>query len=321
MKLVVPFLLLGGLGAVAAWGSAPPEMPAPATRPIDFKADIAPLLAEHCIRCHGEKKQKSMYRIDSRADAIGSGSEKSAIIPGNSAESLMIILVSGIYPDYLRMPPKGNPLTAEQVGLLRAWIDQGVAWADPDTAGGIPVPRMSPEWRMAGTTPELASPDWTYSAAAGLGGEVWAGENGTKAPAGSNGVLLWNDEAAFKCGTISIRLRPEGEVQHWGGGLIWRVKDSQNYLLALYDAPQRVLGLFQVEDGVRREVARAEVPAHDGGWLNLEVAQARTRVEVRVNGALQLTSTIGGPGEPSGVGIWKPADCAARFELPKISHD
>src|SRR5436190_17351113 len=57
------------------------------------------------------------------------GDDGKAIVPERSAESLLIHLVAGLDDDKV-MPPKGERLTAEQIGLLRAWIDQGATWPD-----------------------------------------------------------------------------------------------------------------------------------------------------------------------------------------------
>src|SRR6185295_15615323 len=51
------------------------------------------------------------------------------IRPGHSAESPMIHFVAGLDPD-VKMPSKGDPLTREEIGLLRAWIDQGANWPE-----------------------------------------------------------------------------------------------------------------------------------------------------------------------------------------------
>ena len=55
------------------------------------------------------------------------GDSGPAVLPGKSAESLLIALVQGVDPDNV-MPRKGSRLTPEQIGLLRAWIDQGAPW-------------------------------------------------------------------------------------------------------------------------------------------------------------------------------------------------
>ncbi|HUY89560.1 MAG TPA: PSD1 and planctomycete cytochrome C domain-containing protein [Pirellulales bacterium] len=107
-------------------------LPPPAERKIDFVKDVQPILTASCLACHGPQKQKSSYRVDVRAAAIAGGDYGEAIKPGDSAASPFIRYVAGGDED-LRMPAEGEPLSAEQVGILRAWIDQGAEW--PASAG------------------------------------------------------------------------------------------------------------------------------------------------------------------------------------------
>ncbi|HVC96528.1 MAG TPA: PSD1 and planctomycete cytochrome C domain-containing protein [Pirellulales bacterium] len=105
------------------------NLPPAANRPIDFVKDVQPILASRCYSCHGPDKQKSGYRLDVKAIALEGGDSGGSIIAGNSAVSPFIHYVAGLDED-LRMPAEGDPLTAEQVGILRAWIDQGAVWPD-----------------------------------------------------------------------------------------------------------------------------------------------------------------------------------------------
>lgn len=120
-------------GAPPAAETKTPPLPAPASRPVDFVKDIQPLLADRCYSCHGPEKQKGELRWDSRTSAFKTGEHGPIIVRGNSAASRVVQLVAGQEPDTL-MPPKGEPLSSEQIGLLRAWIDQGAVW--PDTLAG-----------------------------------------------------------------------------------------------------------------------------------------------------------------------------------------
>ena len=108
------------------------KLPPAAATQIDFARDIKPVLEANCLRCHGAEKPKSKFRLDSREAALKGGDEGVDILSGNSARSPLIHYVAHLVED-TEMPPigKGNQLTAQQVSLLRAWIDQGVAW---DTA-------------------------------------------------------------------------------------------------------------------------------------------------------------------------------------------
>lgn len=314
------------VGLSPVWTSSQGVLPPPADKVIDYDRDIKPIIAGHCIDCHGVKKQKSLYRMDSRADAIGSGSEKSAMIPGNSAESLVVILISAIDPGYEPMPPKGDRLTPEQVGLIRAWIDQGVDWSDPvDPAAartaGVPFNGLGGAWRMATSIPDTVPLSWERAAASGPVGEVCLNPPAPDQKAAGHGNLIWDRDAGFQQGTLSARLIPVDRPGALGGGLVWQVEDGQNYLLALYRDQQRQLALYSVEDGAMNTLAEAELPVMEGGWLDLEVTQARERVTVRADGVARIDVAVPAASEPGGVGLFAPADAAARITVPRITPE
>ncbi len=126
MKLLLPLALLSFSAANAADLSG--QVPPVANRSIDFLTDIQPIFESRCFECHGPEKQKGGYRLDLAEIALHGGDEHAAnIIPGKSAQSPLIHFVAGLEPDN-KMPPKGDPLSLEQIGLLRAWIDQGAQW-------------------------------------------------------------------------------------------------------------------------------------------------------------------------------------------------
>ena len=104
--------------------------PAATTGGVTYDKDIKPILEKSCVKCHSGDKPKSKYKIDTLPSAIKGGeSGDPAVIPGNSAKSPMIAYVSDLVED-MEMPPtdkreKYPQLTKDQIGLLRAWIDQG----------------------------------------------------------------------------------------------------------------------------------------------------------------------------------------------------
>src|SRR6185369_13002957 len=55
-----------------------------------FETAVRPVLAEHCDKCHGAKKQWANLRLDSREGLLKGGDSGPAIVPGNSKESLLI---------------------------------------------------------------------------------------------------------------------------------------------------------------------------------------------------------------------------------------
>lgn len=124
-QVLAGVLLLAAPGAVRADDSLPP----PSKGPVDFTRDIQPILAAHCIACHGPQKQKGGLRLHSAGPALEGGDSGPSFEPGNSEESLLIEKVAGLDEAGV-MPPKGDRLTSEEIGKLRAWIDQGARWPD-----------------------------------------------------------------------------------------------------------------------------------------------------------------------------------------------
>jgi ankyrin repeat protein/mono/diheme cytochrome c family protein len=117
------FALVLVVFAALALAAAQTKLPAAAARKVDYKQDIQPLLAQKCYSCHGPEVQQAGLRLDLRQNALRGGDYGPVIKIGDSASSKLIRrLVDG--DGGLQMPPTG-PLTDEEIGLLRAWIDQG----------------------------------------------------------------------------------------------------------------------------------------------------------------------------------------------------
>lgn len=142
---------LGSLLFIIAWlpaqGALDPAqikaLPPPADRPVSFRQEIKPIFESSCIKCHGRGRSKGGFKLDTRETILKGGDSGPAVVLGKSARSYLIELVSGLNAD-LVMPQKGSKLTPTQVGLLRAWIDQGLPWeegvsfARPEAANLVP---------------------------------------------------------------------------------------------------------------------------------------------------------------------------------------
>jgi hypothetical protein len=124
----LPCVLLAGCSkdSEANWepGVIPP---AAEVANVTFDQHIRPIFKAACFECHGEKKQKSGLRLDSREAAVKGGDDGAVFETGRSAESLLVKSIARVGDEEHWMPPidKGKPLTLEQVALVRAWIDQG----------------------------------------------------------------------------------------------------------------------------------------------------------------------------------------------------
>lgn len=137
MKLLlaaIPGLCLGLSGADS---KVPlPSLPPPVLRRVDFSAEVYPLFKAACFRCHGPEKQKGKYRMDTREGAFRATERNGpAFKPGDSKGSAAVLMMAGLIDEMLMPPPGGrpgesDPLTAGQIGIIRAWIDQGAEWPD-----------------------------------------------------------------------------------------------------------------------------------------------------------------------------------------------
>jgi mono/diheme cytochrome c family protein len=112
-------------------------LPPAASDPVDFAKDIVPILNTSCIRCHGRGKSRGGFSLETRERMMEGGDSGDAVLAGKSGDSLLIHLVAGLDPDNV-MPQKGSRLKPAQIGVLRAWIDQGAPWPDEINFAKIP---------------------------------------------------------------------------------------------------------------------------------------------------------------------------------------
>ncbi len=121
---------------VAGEDDPPPSLPPAAQQKVDFRKDIQPILEKSCLSCHSQGNHRGGLSLESRADLLEGGESGAVVVLGQSDQSLLIQLVAGHEPER-PMPAKGDRLSAHQIGLLRAWIDQGLAWPS-DVVFGFP---------------------------------------------------------------------------------------------------------------------------------------------------------------------------------------
>lgn len=97
---------------------------------VNFYKEVMPILDSNCFSCHQGSKTKGDLKLDSLADAMKGGeSDGPAIVPGKPEKSAIIDRVTSTDEDFI-MPPKGHPLTAEQIDVMKRWISEGAVWPD-----------------------------------------------------------------------------------------------------------------------------------------------------------------------------------------------
>ena len=114
-----------------------PRLPPPADRPVDFVTDIKPLLHKYCFDCHGPGLDSGGLSMGTRAQVLEGGETGPGLLTGNSISSALVQRIAGVDPEQ-RMPPDGDRMSPAEIGLVRAWIDQGALWP---TSEETPDPR------------------------------------------------------------------------------------------------------------------------------------------------------------------------------------
>ena len=147
---LVCVLLCAGLSSEDKLAPPAAALPEAAGHRVDFVKEIKPLFEASCIQCHARGKSKGGLSLETRQSFLKGGDSGPAAVPGRGGDSLVVRLVAGLDPDN-QMPKKGKKWTPQQVGLLRAWIDQGARWdagitfARPEPANLLPrQPKLPP---------------------------------------------------------------------------------------------------------------------------------------------------------------------------------
>lgn len=101
----------------------------PATPSVDFKGQIQPILETHCHRCHGPSMRSGGVRLDRRDDVIAKGYSQSPLVGGTLQTNEIYRRVASKDVAY-RMPKGEPPLSDQQIGLIRQWVEAGAQWPE-----------------------------------------------------------------------------------------------------------------------------------------------------------------------------------------------
>jgi hypothetical protein len=114
MRFSILFLLTSVLSASAA---------------VDFSHQIVPILREHCAECHAGDKKKGGFSFNDRKALLEGGENGPVVAAGKAGMSRMMEVILSTDSDE-QMPPKGKRVPADQIALLKEWIDSGIAWEE-----------------------------------------------------------------------------------------------------------------------------------------------------------------------------------------------
>lgn len=130
----------------------------PAQAAVDFTKEVAPILKAHCIECHGPDKQKGKLRLDTKADLLKGGKNGQVVKAGDATASELHKRIILPKDDDDRMPPEGESLSAENIAILKNWINEGGVWPDDaviEVVSAAPAPVPAGPQKPAVPVPEL----------------------------------------------------------------------------------------------------------------------------------------------------------------------
>ncbi len=93
--------------------------------PTEFTTHVAPILEQRCVGCHNETDRKGGFSLHSSEAAFASD----AIRPNDAEASHLVELISPVNGE-AEMPQGSEPLSPEEVAVIRAWIDAGAPWPE-----------------------------------------------------------------------------------------------------------------------------------------------------------------------------------------------
>lgn len=110
-------------------GAAEPIPPFTAAQLEFFEKEVRPVLADNCYKCHGEKKQKSGLRLDSRELVLKGGELGPVVVPGKPEISRLVLSINHAEgKDVYAMPGEDEKIPAKAIAALTEWVRQGLPW-------------------------------------------------------------------------------------------------------------------------------------------------------------------------------------------------
>ena len=144
------------------------QLPDAVQRPVDFIADVQPIFETHCYECHSGDTEEGGLNLAIKEKAMAGSAHGPVIVPQKSRASSLVQLVSGVDEDRL-MPPDDNvPLSTMQIGILRAWIDQGADWPQKANVLDPRSARAKGHWafqrlRRVNVPDEIGNDSWSQT--------------------------------------------------------------------------------------------------------------------------------------------------------------
>ena len=130
--------------------------------------------------------------------------------------------------------------------------------------------------------------------------------------------LLIADQASFKDLDISVKFKAVSGRVDQAGGLVFRLKDPNNYYIVRANALEDNYRLYHVVDGRRRQFAGANFKVTSGAWHELRVVAIGTKFTCYYDGEKKIEASDDTFKDAGKVGLWTKADSVTSFDDLKV---
>lgn len=194
--------------------------------PVSFRKQVAQLLLDNCLACHGPKKAEGGYRIDAYERLIKAGDSDEVAVTPSKLDASELFRRIATDDESERMPLEGDPLPAEQIALIKQWIEEGAKFdgEDPKAALATIVP-----------PPVHPSPPEVYANSMPITAITFSPDGSQLAVSGYHELTVWNPadgkliKRVHNIGqrTHAITYSPDGKLLAVGGGTPGRLGETR----------------------------------------------------------------------------------------------
>ena len=156
-----------------------------AEEPVSFRGDLAPILQNKCVACHGPKKAEGGYRADSFERAMKEGDSGAAAFTAKDLDDSEAFRRMMSDDDSDRMPLDAEPLSESELALFRRWVEEGAEFDGDDPKAEL-VKIIPP--------PDHPAPPESYSFAMPVAALLFSADGKELYVGGYHEVTVWNAE-------------------------------------------------------------------------------------------------------------------------------
>ena len=170
--------------------------------------------------------------------------------------------------------------------------------------------------------PGAAPSGWTATQT-GSGNAKWTIEKDDTEPSKSNVLkqsgeatypVCINDDTSVKDGFVEVKFKPVSGKEDQAGGVIWRVKDSDNYYIARANALEENVTIYHTIKGKRVSFKNTDTKVTSGVWHTLRVDFAGNKFTVTFDKKKVIEATDDSFADAGKVGVWTKADSVTLFD-------